>query len=146
MDDDPDDWLLIEQALKRQGADRPVRFLADGQVLLDYLNSQGAFADRAAHPLPAFILLDLNMPRKDGRQALKEIKEHPTLRRIPVLILSTSQNEIDTTICYQLGCSGFFTKPASFEGFTVLMETIQRYWIDAVRLPRPALLRSCAGV
>jgi CheY-like chemotaxis protein len=135
VDDDTDDWLVIQHALKRAEIANPVRFLEDGQALMDYLTHQGPYADRDTNPLPAIIILDLNMPRKDGRQALKEIKDHPTLRRIPVLILSTSQNEIDTTICYQLGCSGFFTKPSTPDGFASILSTIKQYWIHAARLP-----------
>ena len=102
---------------------------------MDYLTHRGAFADIEAYPQPGIILLDLNMPRKDGREALMEIKSDPRLRRIPVVVLTTSKAEEDVLRSYDLGVSGYITKPVSFEGLVEVMRVIGRYWFDIVQLP-----------
>ena len=102
---------------------------------MDYLRRKGKYSDLADTPLPGLILLDLNMPRKDGREALKEIKADPELRRIPVVVLTTSQAEEDIFKTYDLGVNSFITKPVIFESFVELMRQLGRYWFEIVLLP-----------
>jgi CheY-like chemotaxis protein len=134
-EDDPDDRLLSKEALEEAHLSNDVRFVVDGEDLLDYLNQRGKFAPPAAAPRPGLILLDLNMPRKDGREALEEIKATPTLRHIPVVVLTTSKAEEDILRSYDLGVSGYITKPVRFEDLITVMKGLGRYWFEIVELP-----------
>jgi two-component system response regulator len=131
-EDDPDDRLLTKDAFAESRLVNGLRFVEDGEELMDYLRRQGKY--RGA-PRPGLILLDLNMPKMDGREALAEIKSDPTLRRIPVVVLTTSQAEEDILRSYDLGVSGFITKPVTFEGLVKVMQTINMYWLQIVELP-----------
>ena len=134
-DDDPDDRLMTQEALAESHLLNKLDMVEDGEQLMDYLRRKGKFSDLADTPLPGLILLDLNMPRKDGREALKEIKADPELRRIPVVILTTSQAEEDIFKTYDLGVNSFITKPVIFESFVELMRQLGRYWFEIVLLP-----------
>jgi CheY-like chemotaxis protein len=134
-DDDPEDVMLTEKAFKTSGLINDFRSVADGQELLDYLLHLGAYADAASAPRPGLILLDLNMPVIDGRAALKAIKEHPELRRIPVVVLTTSRTETDIVRSYDTGANSYITKPVTFEGLVEAMKQIERYWFDLVAIP-----------
>jgi CheY-like chemotaxis protein len=134
-EDDPDDRMFCQDALQEARLTNKVCFVEDGQELMDYLHCQGAYADPESCPMPGLILLDLNMPRKDGREALEEIKSDPTLRAIPVVVLTTSKAEEDILRSYDLGVSGYVTKPVTFERLTEIMKTLGRYWFDIVELP-----------
>ena len=134
-DDDPDDRLLTKEALEESRLVNDLRFVFDGEELMDYLLRRGAYTDPAQAPRPGVILLDLNMPRKDGRQALREIKGHPQLRQIPVLVLTTSKAEEDIFNTYDLGVNSYITKPVTLEGLVSIMKTLGRYWFDIVELP-----------
>lgn len=134
-DDDPDDRLLTQEALTESRLINEMRFVRDGQELMDYLTHRGAYADPAEAPLPGLILLDLNMPRKDGREALREIKSDLRLRRIPIVVLSTSKAEEDVYRTYDLGANSFITKPVTFEGLVQVMQGLGRYWFEIVELP-----------
>lgn len=134
-DDDPDDRLLIEEALEEAHFDCPVEFFTDGQDLLDYLYGRGDYAHRPQALLPSLLLLDLNMPRMDGREALQKIKQDPRLRRIPVVVLTTSSSEEDVLQAYDLGANSFITKPAAFRDLVEAMEAISGYWLGTVTLP-----------
>lgn len=134
-DDDPDDCYLAEDALREARLMNDIRFVRDGEELLDYLYRRGPYAGKDAAPRPGLILLDLNMPRKDGREALQEIKADPELSRIPVVVLTTSRAEEDVLRTYQLGISGYMTKPVSFAGLVEAMQVIGRYWFEIVELP-----------
>ena len=136
-DDDPDDRMLAQDALTESRVANDLRCVEDGEQLLDYLRRQGGYEDPASAPWPGVILLDLNMPRKDGREALREIKQDPRLRRIPVVVLTTSKAEEDIYRTYDLGISSFITKPITFEGLVDVMKTLGRYWIEIVELPAP---------
>jgi DNA-binding response OmpR family regulator len=105
---------------------------------MDYLNRRGRWSAPGAAPRPGLILLDLNMPRKDGREALREMKAHPELRRIPVVVLTTSRAEEDVVRSYDLGASSFITKPVSFGGLVSAMQALGRYYIEIVELPPAA--------
>ncbi len=134
-DDDPDDRLMTEEAFAECGVGHPLRFVVDGEALLDYLLRRGPYADEQAYPMPCLILLDLNMPRKDGREALQEIKAHPQLRQIPVVVFTTSKSDEDVRRSYEDGSNSFITKPVSFTGLLDIVHILGRYWLDLVRLP-----------
>ena len=120
-DDDEDDCLLVESAFQEIGIAHDLRFVGDGQELLDYLYNEGDFADPEKYPRPNLILLDLNMPRIDGREALAIIKSDPQLKDIPILILTTSREERDIDLSKQAGASSFLSKPEAFEDLTDML-------------------------
>ncbi|MAJ71026.1 MAG: response regulator [Alteromonadaceae bacterium TMED7] len=134
-DDDEDDRLLALDALKEGRVLNNLHCVEDGVELLEYLRREGKFADPTTSPRPSLILLDLNMPRMDGREALQHIKADPNLRSIPVVILTTSKEEEDMIRGYDLGAASYITKPVNFEGLVDLMRAIGRYWIEFVELP-----------
>jgi CheY-like chemotaxis protein len=134
-DDDPDDRLLAQDALKESRLLNPLTTVEDGEELLDYLFRRGSYAHLSDEPLPGLILLDLNMPRKDGREALKEIKSDPRLRHIPVVVLTTSKAEEDIYRTYDLGVNSFITKPVTFDSLVDLMKGLGKYWFEIVSLP-----------
>lgn len=133
-DDDCDDRLMAEDAMRESRLGNTFRCVEDGQELMDYLTRRGKYALQDA-PRPGLILLDLNMPRKDGRQALKEIKSDPDLRRIPVVILTTSKTEEDVLRSYDLGANSFITKPVTFDRLVDIVRTLGNYWFEVVELP-----------
>ena len=136
-DDDADDRLLAQDALAESKIPSEVHFVENGEELMDYLHRRGRFSAASA-PRPGLILLDLNMPKKDGREALREIKSNPDLRRIPVVILTTSQAETDIRQIYDIGANSFITKPVSFDALVQVMRTVGHYWFETVELPNPA--------
>ncbi|WP_339896849.1 response regulator [uncultured Gilvimarinus sp.] len=134
-DDDADDRLLAEEALVESRVLNELHFAEDGVELIEYLKGEGQYADRSTYPLPGLILLDLNMPKKDGREALAELKSDPALRRIPVVILTTSKAEEDMIKGYDLGAASYISKPVTFEALVDLMRTLGKYWVEFVELP-----------
>jgi len=134
-DDDAEDRMLTCDALQESRLANELFTVVDGEDLLDFLHQRGAYAHRHGAPLPGLILLDLNMPRKDGREALREIKADPQLRRIPVVVLTTSSAEADILRSYDLGVNSFITKPVSFAGLVEIMKTLAIYWFQIVELP-----------
>ncbi|MGW8251999.1 MAG: response regulator [Anaerolineales bacterium] len=134
-EDDPDDRYLISEALDESQLDIRLFIVEDGEELLDYLNHRGKYENRADWPNPNLILLDLNMPRLDGREALKEIKSNPELRRIPVVVLTTSRAEEDVLRTYDIGISGYIPKPVNFTGLLDVMKAIDMYWLNVAQLP-----------
>jgi two-component system response regulator len=134
-EDDPDDRYLTREALAESRIANELYFVEDGVDLLDYLNRKGKFSDPLTSPKPGIILLDLNMPKKDGREALKEIKENPDLKRIPIIILTTSNAEEDVLKTYNLGANSFITKPVTFNGLVNVIKVLENYWFEIVRLP-----------
>jgi CheY-like chemotaxis protein len=135
-DDDPEDRFLAKEALEESRLANELYFVEDGEDLMDYLNNQGKYTDAAKYPLPGLILLDLNMPRKDGREALKEMKADPKFRMIPVVVLTTSRAEEDIMKTYDLGVSSFISKPVTFEGLVDIMKALGKYWFEIVELPQ----------
>jgi CheY-like chemotaxis protein len=133
-DDDEEDRELARDALQDSRLANEMRFVYDGQDLLDYLRHQGRWAGKEA-PRPGIILLDLNMPKKDGREALAEIKADESLKRIPIVVLTTSKDEADVLSTYDLGVSSFITKPVTFGGLVDVMKTWTQYWFEIVELP-----------
>lgn len=136
-DDDPDDRLLIEEAFEENRVSNQVSFVEDGEELLDYLLRRGAWTDPTSSPRPGLILLDLNMPRMDGREALRQIKADPALCKIPVVVLTTSKQEEDILRTYGLGVNSFITKPVTFDGLLRVTQVLTSYWIEIVQLPTP---------
>ena len=134
-DDDEDDRLMTRDALRDARLHNDLRFCFDGVDLLDYLHRRGRHAGDGAAPRPGLILLDLNMPRMDGREALAEIKKDPELRSIPVVVLTTSKAEEDIVRSYDLGVNSFITKPVTFMGLVEVMKVFSRYWMEIVDLP-----------
>ncbi|HJT56142.1 MAG TPA: response regulator [Ktedonobacteraceae bacterium] len=134
-DDDEDDILLTQKALRQGKLLNELYCVRDGEELLDYLLHQGTYTDTTKAPHPGIILLDLNMPRKDGREALKEIKANPALKDIPVVVFTTSKAEEDIYRSYKLGVNSFITKPVTFERLIEVMQMIGKYWFEIVTLP-----------
>ena len=134
-DDDSDDRLLINEAFKESLLCNSLYFVEDGVQLLDYLHHRGEYSDQDAAPVPDLILLDLNMPRKDGREALAEIKSDAQLRYIPVVVLTTSKAEEDIMRSYDIGAASYITKPVTFDGLVEAIRGLGQYWVQIVRLP-----------
>ena len=134
-DDDADDRMLARDAFEESRLRNNLEMVEDGEELMDYLHNLGKYSGDAAKPQPSLILLDLNMPRKDGREALKEIKASPELRQIPIIILTTSKAEEDIIRTYDLGVNSFITKPVTFEALVDVLKTVGKYWFEIVELP-----------
>lgn len=134
-DDDPDDRMMIEEAFAENRIANTIEFVEDGEQLMAFLKREGEFSSLQGQPYPGLILLDLNMPKKDGREALRDLKADPDLCRIPVVVLTTSQAEEDIIRTYGLGVSSFITKPVSFERLVEAVKVICQYWIQIVALP-----------
>jgi len=134
-DDDLDDCMLAKEALAESRVLNYLFFTHDGEQLLAYLRRQGEFTNPAVSPRPDLILLDLNMPRKDGREALAEMRADPLLRSIPIVVLTTSKAEEDILRSYNLGANAFITKPVTFAGLVDVMKSLGEYWFEIVELP-----------
>jgi len=133
-EDDPDDRVMVEEAFQENGQDNNLFFVEDGLELLQYLRKQGSYTTPTSAPRPDLILLDLNMPRMDGHQALAEIKADPDLRSIPVVVLTISNTQEDILRTYDLGGAGFIIKPESFEGMVEVVKVLNQYWFEVVEL------------
>ena len=133
-DDDEDDRMMTEKAMKKNRLTNEIKFTVDGEDLMDYLLHRKSYSDENA-PVPDLILLDLNMPKKDGIEALREIKSNKKLKSIPVIILTTSSAEEDIIKSYDLGVNSFITKPVTFEGLVKVVKEIDNYWFELVKLP-----------
>lgn len=134
-DDDEDDCMLASEALTESNLQHQLHIVKDGEELMDYLYQRGKYENSENATPPGLILLDLNMPKKDGREALKEIKSNPTFKHIPVVILTTSKAEEDIQLSYYLGANSFIIKPVTFASLVKVMKTIGKYWFDIVELP-----------
>ena len=134
-EDDPEDRMLVEDAMDESRLANEMHFVEDGEELMDYLHRRNKYAELSDKPLPGLILLDLNMPKKDGREALEEIKADPDLKRIPIVVLTTSKAEEDILSTYDLGVSGFIIKPVTFESLVSLLKTVSKYWFEVVEPP-----------
>jgi CheY-like chemotaxis protein len=134
-DDDEDDSLLVHEALIESQLPIELHIVRNGEDLMDYLCHRGQYSDSRIATHPGLILLDLNMPKKDGIEALKEIKSDPKLRRIPVVVLTTSKAEEDIYNTYDLGANSFIMKPANFASLVEVMKTLGKYWFEIVELP-----------
>lgn len=135
-DDDAEDRMLIHEALEESRLKNSIQFVENGEELMDYLHNRNSFSDKKKFPTPGLVLLDLNMPKKDGREALKEIKADDTLRLIPIVVLTTSKAEEDVLRTYDLGVNSFITKPVTFSALVEVMKTLSKYWFEIVELPK----------
>lgn len=135
VDDDPDDKLLVEEAIEEASLPYALRWVRDGEELLDYLNQRGDYAAEGDAPWPDLIMLDLNMPRKSGSEVLGDLKSDPKTRRIPVVVYTTTWAEDEIARCYDQGANTFVIKPVSFEGLVGMMQTLTRYWFHFAALP-----------
>jgi CheY-like chemotaxis protein len=133
-EDDPDDRMLTRRAIVESQMETTFDAVKNGEELMQYLHRDGPYADETP-PRPDLILLDLNMPRMDGREALREIKSDAELRRIPVVVLTTSEAEQDILQSYDLGVNAFVTKPVSFDALSEAMQSLSEFWFDLVKLP-----------
>ncbi len=131
-EDDADDRFLLQAAFEENGFKDTLHFVENGVEVLDYLNSLQPFDKEKK--FPRFILLDLNMPKKDGREVLKELKQHPELKKIPVVIFSTTNNEQEMRRCYELGANSYITKPNSFESLLKTVAALRSYWTHTTSL------------
>src|SRR6185503_12624816 len=138
-DDDEEDRMLACDALAESRLSNHIYCVTDGEELMDYLRRNGKYAVPADAPRPGLILLDLNMPKKDGREALREIKADPSLRQIPIVVLTTSKADEDILRSYDSGASSFITKPVTFDGLVELLKGMGRYWFEIVELPRESV-------
>ena len=134
-DDDADDRQLTKEALEEGRLINDVRFVEHGEELMDYLRRHGKYAPPTEAPRPGLILLDLNMPRKDGRAVLAEIKHDPEFRTIPVVVLTTSKADEDVYKSYDLGVNSYIVKPVTFEALVDILQTLEKYWFEIVELP-----------
>lgn len=133
-EDDADDRFLFETAFAEKGYSDQLEFVENGVDLLNYLNALET--NKESEDLyPGFILLDLNMPRKDGREVLKEIKQHPVFKRIPVIVFTTTKNEMEIRRCYELGANTYIVKPVSFEALLSVVDNIRSYWLNTASIP-----------
>ncbi len=134
-DDDADDRQMTREAFGESRLANDLRFVTDGEELLDYLKRRGKYADPASSPRPGLILLDLNMPKKDGREALREIKADPSLKQIRVVVLTTSKAEEDIYRTYDLSAASYITKPVTFDSLVDVIRALGKYWLEIVELP-----------
>ncbi len=134
-EDDPDDRQWIKEALAETQVNAEVRFVEDGEDLMDFLFHRGKYKTTSTLSYPGVILLDLNMPKKDGREALKEIKSDPRLRHIPIIILTTSKSKEDVFRTYDLGANSVILKPLKFSGYVDIMRNLKQFWFEMIELP-----------
>lgn len=134
-DDDADDREMMRRALEKNDLVGDFHAVGDGEELMDYLHHRGTFAPPALSPRPGLILLDLNMPKKDGREALAEIKAHPSLRRIPVVVVTTSNAQQDISCTYDLGSNSYISKPVTLSGLVEVTKVLGEYWFKTASLP-----------
>lgn len=134
-EDDPEDRMFIQDAFAELQLAAYTYFLEDGEALLKYLQHEPPYEDPNLYPRPNIILMDLNMPRKDGREALRDIKAHPQLRSIPVIIFSTSSDSSDIAESYQSGANSYLTKPVRFQDLVTMLRELKTYWLEMARLP-----------
>jgi CheY-like chemotaxis protein len=135
-DDDEDDRFLIKAAFEECGSTIPLFFVQDGLELMHYLNNEKTYADASVYKQPSLILLDLNMPKKDGREIIQEMRTNSNFKAIPIVVLSTSNAPSDIKTCYELGANSFITKPSSFEGLLEIIKNLQQFWFVTASLPQ----------
>lgn len=134
-EDDADDRYLIQTAFLEIGYPEPIDFVENGIEVFSYLDNIYTNNNNEEKALPGFILLDLNMPKKDGREVLKEIKQHPVFKKIPVIIFTTTKNEIEIKRCYELGANSYVVKPISFDALLKVVENIRSFWFQTASIP-----------
>jgi CheY-like chemotaxis protein len=133
-EDDADDRFLIQSAFEEKGFSEKIEFVENGVELLSFLQNI-ATNGKEEQSFPGFILLDLNMPKKDGREVLKELKQHPLYKKIPVIVFTTTRNELEIKRCYELGANTYIVKPISFEALLKVVDDIRSYWFQTASIP-----------
>jgi len=134
VEDDPVDTELLIEALQDDRLVNEIKYVRDGTELMNYLRQEDGFGDKTQSPRPDLILLDLNLPKMDGREALKEVKSDPNFRRIPVIVMTTSRSEEDIYLSYNLGANSYIVKPFSFDSMVEIIRSVKKYWFDIVEL------------
>jgi len=134
-EDDEEDRMMTKEAWEESRLANDLRFVEDGEELMEYLERKGKYANPADSPRPSLILLDLNMPKKDGREALQEIKASAAFRQIPVVVLTTSKTEEDILRSYDVGASSYIAKPVTFDGLVRILQQLDKYWFELLELP-----------
>lgn len=135
VEDNANDVMLIRRVFTKSGIPNPLHVVGDGDKAIHYLSGAGEYADRTRYPLPLFILLDLKLPRKSGQEVLAWLRAQPVLRRIPVVVLTSSAMKSDVESCYDLGVNSYLVKPVEFDALRELMGTVHRYWAGANERP-----------
>ena len=133
-EDDADDRFLLQTVFKEKGYEDRIEFVENGVELIGYLQKIKETKKQATH-YPGFILLDLNMPKKDGREVLKEIKQHPVFKRIPIIVFTTTKNDVEIKRCYDLGANTYVVKPVTFDALSKVVEEIRQYWFNTAAIP-----------
>lgn len=134
-EDDEEDRMLVEEAMNESHLINPLFFAGDGEEVMDFLYNRGKYTDKTKYPTPGLILLDLNMPKKDGREVLSEIRQDPNLKKIPIVVLTTSKAEEDILRTYNLGVNSYITKPVTFDGLVEIVRNLGKYWFEIVTIP-----------
>jgi len=134
-EDDADDRYLLQTAFSEIGFPEKIDFVENGIEVLSYLENIYTSSNMEEKALPGFILLDLNMPKKDGREVLKELKQHPVFKKIPIIVFTTTKNEIEIKRCYELGANSYVIKPISFDALLKVVENIRSYWFQTASIP-----------
>ena len=129
VEDDANDVLLVRRAFSKAGTLAAIAAVADGQAAVDYLSGNGGYGNRDMHPLPALVLLDLKLPRKSGHEVLQWLRGHARLKRLPVVILTSSQESSDVNRAYDLGANSYLVKPVAFDSLYQLAQTLGLYWL-----------------
>jgi CheY-like chemotaxis protein len=129
VEDSPDDATLIQRAFRKTNLMNPVRLVQDGEEAIDYLKGTGAFADRDRFPLPVLLLLDIQLPRRTGLEVLEWIRTTPSLKRLPVVMLTSSKEQVDVNRAYDLGVNSYLTKPVAFEALVEMVKRVNLYWV-----------------
>lgn len=133
-EDDADDRFLLQTAFEEKGYKDRIEFVENGVELIKFLEKI-RLTDGESSTFPGFIMLDLNMPKKSGREALQELKQHPVFKSIPVIVYTTTKNEMEIKRCYELGANSYIVKPARFEALLKVVEDIRNYWFNTASIP-----------
>jgi CheY-like chemotaxis protein len=129
VEDNPDDVLLMQRAFRKANLINPLAVVTDGEQAIDYLAGTGPYSDRTQHPLPVLVLLDIKLPRKSGHEVLAWLKQHPSLKRVPVVMLTSSNETADVNRAYDLGANSYLVKPVGFDDLFEMVKTLQPYWM-----------------
>ena len=136
VEDDPNDVLLTQRAFRRANIVNPLQVVQDGEAAVLYLDGQGTYADRDRYPLPVLVLLDLKLPRLSGLEVLEWLQQHPELKRLLVVVLTSSRENADVNRAYDLGANSYLVKPVAFDGFLEMVKTLNMYWLILNEKPR----------
>jgi len=135
VEDDSNDILFVQRAFRQVNVSNPIRIVKDGDAAIDYLSGKGEYADRDRHPLPALILLDLKLPRRSGIEILEWIRQQPVLKRIPVVVLTSSKESLDVNRSYDLGVNSYLVKPVKFDNLSKMIAALDSYWLQLNEYP-----------